>query len=62
MDDLGLSTTMMRDNRYDAIIHLVTAADGAENFYVTLSGEARYEAIDEAKDKDEHLRQAYMGH
>jgi hypothetical protein len=23
----------LRDRRYDAIIHLVTAADGAEEFY-----------------------------
>jgi len=28
---------------------LVTAADGAESFYATLSGEARYETISEAK-------------
>ena len=49
MDDLGVSTIQIRDNRYDAVIHLVTAADGAESFYATLTGEARYETIDEAK-------------
>jgi hypothetical protein len=41
---------------------MVTSADGAENFYVTMTGEARYETVDEAKEKDELLRQAYMGH
>ena len=34
MDDLGLTVPQIRDNRYDAVIHLVSAADGAEEFYV----------------------------
>lgn len=63
MDDLGVSTVQIRDNRYDCVIHMVTAADGAEKFYETeVNGEARYESVDEAKIKDEFLRQAYMGH
>ena len=63
LDDMGVSTVQIRDNRYDAVIHMVTAADGAEQFYATqMSGEARYESVDEAKLKDEQLRQAYMGH
>jgi len=41
---------------------MVTAADGAEKFYATISGEARYESVDQAKEKDEQLRKAYMGH
>jgi len=28
-----VSTVQIRDNRYDAVIHMVTAADGAESFY-----------------------------
>jgi chromosome condensin MukBEF complex kleisin-like MukF subunit len=38
----------LRDNRYEAVIHLVTAADGAEKFYDSLSNEARYETPEEA--------------
>ena len=34
----------MRDNRYDAVIHLVTAAIGAETYY-NLDNAARYEVI-----------------
>ena len=30
LDDLGLQGETLRDNRYDQIIHMVTAADGAE--------------------------------
>lgn len=33
LEDLQLHSEILRDNRYDAIIHMVTAADGAENFY-----------------------------
>lgn len=63
MDDMGVSTVQIRDNRYDAVIHMVTAADGASEFYQTMiGGEPRYESIEEAKLKDELLRQAYMGH
>ena len=29
MDDLKMSLVMLRDNRYDAVVHMVTAADGA---------------------------------
>jgi hypothetical protein len=29
LDDLGCNIVMLRDNRYDAVLHLVTAADGA---------------------------------
>lgn len=56
MDDLGVSTVQLRDNRYDAVLHMVTAADGAEEFYATVTGEARYESVDQAKEKDEQLR------
>jgi len=62
MDDLGVTTAQLRDNRYDAVIHMVTAADGAENFYGVEGQEARYESVEEAKEKDELIRQAYMGH
>ncbi len=29
MDEVGLSQTQLRDKRYDGVIHMVTAADGA---------------------------------
>jgi len=33
LDEMSLNTVILRDRRYDAIIHLVTAADGASEFY-----------------------------
>jgi hypothetical protein len=41
---------------------LVTAADGAEKFYDSATNEARYETIEEAREKDYRLREAYMTH
>lgn len=33
LDETGWSTIQLRDRRYEAVIHLVTAADGAREFY-----------------------------
>ena len=62
LDDMGCNTVILRDNRYDAVMHMVTAADGAETFYAGENNEARYETKEEAVDKDKKLREAYMGH
>lgn len=43
-------------------MHMVTAADGAQNFYDSLTNAARYETVEEAVAKDKRLREAYMGH
>ena len=51
----------MRDRRYEAVLHLVTAADGAENFY-NFGNQARSETVDEAKDLDRKLINAWVGH
>lgn len=52
LDDLGTNHVQLRDYRYDAVLHLVTAAQGAEKFYTGVNNEARYESLDEARDKD----------
>ena len=62
MDDLCMTVVSLRDNRYDVVLHMVTAADGARSFYASLSNEARYESPSEAINKDKKLREAYMGH
>lgn len=62
LDDMNCNVVMLRDNRYDGIMHLVTAADGASNFYASLNNEAQYESVSEAIKKDKILRAAYMGH
>ncbi len=32
LERLGFNPSQLRDNRYDCVIHLVTAADGAEQY------------------------------
>ena len=61
LDDMNVNIPLLRDTRYDAIIHMVSAAEGAEEFYAGLNSE-RYESIEEAKEKDHKLQAAYMGH
>ena len=43
---VGYTTDELRD-RYDAVLHLVTAADGAEEFYTTETNANRYEQANE---------------
>jgi len=60
MDEVGFEPSI-KDKRYDAVIHMVTAAEGAEEFY-DYGNEARFEDIQGARDRDKRLREAYLGH
>lgn len=62
LDETGWSTIQLRDKRYEAVIHLVSAADGAESFYSDASNKARYESIQEAVELDKKLINAWVGH
>jgi hypothetical protein len=44
LDEMGLSQMQLCDKRYDGVIHMVTAADGASSFY-NKGNEARYENL-----------------
>ena len=49
--------------RYDAVVHLVTTAIGAEAFYTGAGGNAaRRETLEEARSQDHGIRQAWMKH
>lgn len=52
----------MRDNRYDQIIHLVTAAKGAEKFYILDNNVTRTEGIELARQLDRKTAKAWIGH
>ena len=43
---VGTNTQELRQ-RYDAVLHLVSAADGAEQFYTTATNAVRYEQMNE---------------
>jgi predicted ATPase len=65
MEELGASSPSLRDRRYDAVIHMTTAARGAEKFYTLEQAEgsgARHESIEEARAVDNKLQDAWTGH
>ena len=62
LEENDWSNWKLRDERYDLIVHLVTAADGAEEFYTLSNNKARSESPLEARQLDERLRMAYLGH
>jgi len=52
----------LRDNRYDQIIHMVTAANGAEQFYSLENNVTRTESIEVAREIDARCSKAWIGH
>lgn len=48
-------------NSYDAVFHLVTAADGAESFNSNKSNNARSESVEQARILDEEILSAWVG-
>ena len=63
---VGTSTPQLRD-RYDAVLHLVSAADGAEQYYTTVNNAQRLEQMNEeglrvARSLDKKVIHAWTGH
>lgn len=48
--------------RYDAVLHLVSAADGAEQFYTTATNKNRTEGLELARELDKRVIKAWSGH
>ena len=57
----NLSEVNVRD-RYNGVIHLVTAADGAEEYYTGENNTARIESSEEALLIDQKTRESWLGH
>lgn len=62
LDELGLSDIKLRDARYDAVIHMVSAAIGAEQFYTLETNAARTEGLELAREVDNKILKAWTGH
>lgn len=63
---VGTSTPELHE-RYDAVLHLVSAADGAEQYYTTSNNAQRYEQMNEeglriARGLDKKVIHAWTGH
>jgi len=61
-DRNGWNLVALRDARYDAVIHMVTAAAGAPEHYRTHDHAVRYETADEAIEVDQCLQRTWLGH
>lgn len=62
----GTNSNELRE-RYDAVLHLVSAADGAEQYYTTATNATRYEQMNEeglriARELDKKVINAWTGH
>lgn len=58
----GKSEVELRDERYDCVVHMRTAAAGAQAHYNTDGNEARREGPELARNLDERLLKAWTGH
>ena len=62
----GTNSNELRES-YDAVLHLVSAADGAEQYYTTATNATRYEQANEeglriARELDKKVVKAWTGH
>ncbi len=63
LDSLQKTVVSLRDKRYDAVLHLVTAADGAIDFYTLENNTARLELNPkDAIAADIKIKKAWVGH
>jgi len=62
LDEEGWKVVDLRDRRYDLVIHLVTAAVGAEKFYTLSNNVARSEDLSQAIELDKKTINAWVGH
>mmetsp|Transcript_20667 Transcript_20667/g.31380 ORF Transcript_20667/g.31380 Transcript_20667/m.31380 type:complete len:440 (-) Transcript_20667:76-1395(-) len=58
----GISSAEIREGRYNAVFHMVTAAEGAESFYTLDNNEVRTETPEEARQLDKKTVAAWVGH
>ena len=62
LDEEGWSKVVLRDRRYDRVIFLSSAANGAEKFYTLENNVARSEGLEVARMLDKKTLEAWVGH
>lgn len=58
----GVNLEEIRDSRYDMVIHMVTAANGAPQHYTLANNKARSEGIELAIAIDNKIKEVWNGH
>ena len=62
INEWEIDVARMRDKRYDMVIHLVTAADGAPKYFDTKNNAARIEDLDTAIALDRKIQSGWLSH
>lgn len=62
LDEEGWTWSNLRDRRYDSVIFMNTAADGAEEYYTLANNAARSESPAQARALDKKTLAAWIGH
>jgi hypothetical protein len=62
LNEHNWTVVRLRDKRYEAMIHLVSAADGAGEFYTTENNAVRTETPAQVRMLDQRVRDAWLGH
>lgn len=62
LKEIGQTEQELCNDRYDAVLHICTAAKGAEQFYTLENNACRSESIEVARQVDDRLMSAWMGH
>lgn len=58
----GYDEVELRDNRYQQVVHMVSAAKGAEQFYTIENHATRSEGLEAARFRDTRAAEAWVGH
>ncbi len=61
-EDIGQTEKELRDEHYDAVLHICTAAKGAEDFYTLYNNKCRSESVEVARDVDDRILAVWKGH
>ncbi|KAL3989717.1 AAA domain family protein [Acanthocheilonema viteae] len=62
LKEVNLDQFSLRENRYDQVLHMTTAADGAEEYYTLANSNVRMETLEQAIEQDRLTRDAWLGH
>ena len=62
LDKLSLKEELMCEDRYHHVIHMMSAANGAEDFYSVEDHSARFEGLELARERDKGAMEAWREH
>lgn len=62
LSEIGRTNVELRDQRYQHVIHVVSASHGAEEFYQTENNSTRKEGLELARHLDQRAQEAWVGH